>query len=227
MRLWPAAVLAIAAIAGSAGAGPFEWDERAPLPLPRTEIAAASVGNEIVVVGGFTADGGSSSRADAYSPLRDSWRRLPDLPLGVNHAMAVGVGRKVYVLGGGTTRTGWTGAVRLTGSFFDQNANVTLVRSAFDDTGLLVPYVPDVVVRSDRSILWGYRPRADSTWTWQNIGAPPGGPATAPSAAGQAEPTLPALQPAINTASGSNSRNARSSAACAFCQPRCSTTTFP
>jgi hypothetical protein len=53
------------------------------------------------------------------------------------------------VLGGGTTRTGWIGAVRLTNGFLDENANVTLVRAAFDDTGLLVPYVPDVVIRSD------------------------------------------------------------------------------
>lgn len=53
------------------------------------------------------------------------------------------------VLGGGTTRTGWTGAVRFTHRLIDQNATVTLVRSAFDEDGLLVPYVPDVVVRSD------------------------------------------------------------------------------
>lgn len=53
------------------------------------------------------------------------------------------------VLGGGTTRTGWTGAVRLTHRLLDQNATLTLVRSAFDEDGLLVPYVPDVVLRSD------------------------------------------------------------------------------
>lgn len=56
------------------------------------------------------------------------------------------------VLGGGTTRTGWSGAVRVTNDFVDENANVTLVRSAFDDTGLLVPYVPDLVVRSDTAL---------------------------------------------------------------------------
>lgn len=60
------------------------------------------------------------------------------------------VGRNT--LANGTTRTGWVGAVRATGAWFDQAANVTLVRSTFDDTGLLVPYVPDVVVRSDSSV---------------------------------------------------------------------------
>jgi hypothetical protein len=44
------------------------------------------------------------------------------------------------------------GALRATGGFFDQSANVTLVRSTFDDTGLLIPYVPDAVVRSDSAI---------------------------------------------------------------------------
>ncbi len=53
---------------------------RAPLPLPRTEVSAAVVGSEIVVLGGLTDDGGASRRVDAYSPARDTWRRLPDLP---------------------------------------------------------------------------------------------------------------------------------------------------
>ena len=32
----------------------------------------------------------ASRRVDAYSPARDAWRRLPDLPVGVHHATAVG-----------------------------------------------------------------------------------------------------------------------------------------
>ena len=72
------------------------------MPLPRTEVSAATVGNEIVVLGGFTIDRGASTRVDAYSPSRNSWRRLPDLPVGVHHSMAVGAGGKVYVLGGYT-----------------------------------------------------------------------------------------------------------------------------
>jgi iron complex outermembrane recepter protein len=70
------------------------------------------------------------------------------------------------VLGNGTTRTGWVGALRLTGPFFDESANVTLVKSAYDDTHLLVAYVPGVVVRSDSALfadlpttIAGHRPR--------------------------------------------------------------------
>jgi iron complex outermembrane receptor protein len=61
------------------------------------------------------------------------------------------VGRNV--LGVGTHRVGWVGALRLTGSFFDESANMTLVRATYDDTHLLVAYIPGVVVRSDTAIL--------------------------------------------------------------------------
>jgi TonB family protein len=56
------------------------------------------------------------------------------------------------VLGNGTTRTGALVAARVTGEFFDEALNATFVRSRFDDTHLLVPYVPDVVVRSDTAL---------------------------------------------------------------------------
>ena len=72
------------------------------MPLPRTEVAAATVGSEIMVLGGFTGDRGASKRADAYAPARNSWRRLPDLPVGLHHTTAVGAGGKLYVLGGYT-----------------------------------------------------------------------------------------------------------------------------
>jgi iron complex outermembrane receptor protein len=60
------------------------------------------------------------------------------------------VGRNA--IGSGTTRAGWVGALRATGDWFDESANVTFVRSTFDDNHLLVPYVPDIVVRSDTAV---------------------------------------------------------------------------
>lgn len=72
------------------------------MPLPRTEVVAATVGGEIVVLGGLTIERDASRRVDAYHPARDSWRRLPDLPVGVHHAMAVGANGRLFVLGGYT-----------------------------------------------------------------------------------------------------------------------------
>jgi N-acetylneuraminic acid mutarotase len=94
----------VLAIGGaSAGVGSdqaLEWKHAAPLPVPRSEVAAATVGRELVIVGGFLATGRSSRRVDAYSPARDRWRRLRDLPVAVNHAMAASDGRRLYVVGG-------------------------------------------------------------------------------------------------------------------------------
>ena len=58
-------------------------------------------------------------------------------------------------LANGTTRTGWAANVRATGSFWDVAANLTLVRSTFDDTGFAVPYAPGAVARADGVVFGG------------------------------------------------------------------------
>jgi len=65
------------------------------------------------------------------------------------------------VLGVGTTRSGWLGAVRWTGSFFDESANLTLVKATFNDTHEAVAYVPGAVFRSDTALFTSlpWRPR--------------------------------------------------------------------
>ena len=83
-----------------AAAAPAPWQTHAPLPEPRTEVAAGVARGELVAVGGFTANGGNSARADAYSIARNAWRRLPDLPISVDHAAAASANGNVYVVGG-------------------------------------------------------------------------------------------------------------------------------
>jgi N-acetylneuraminic acid mutarotase len=90
---------ALAAVA-SAAATNSSWAHGTPLPEPRTEVAAVAVSGEIVVAGGFTFDGLNSVRADAYDPARDSWRRLPDLPISLDHAAAAARRGSAYVIGG-------------------------------------------------------------------------------------------------------------------------------
>ena len=55
-------------------------------------------------------------------------------------------------LASGSSRTGWAGSFRTTGRWFDSNTNLTLVQARFDDTHLVVPYVPDLVVRTDEAV---------------------------------------------------------------------------
>jgi N-acetylneuraminic acid mutarotase len=94
MKLLAAAVSAIALVV------PAGWETRAPLPLPRAEVAATVLKGEIVLAGGFLADGSTSSAVSAYAPGSDRWRSLPDLPVAVNHAMAAAAAGRLYVLGG-------------------------------------------------------------------------------------------------------------------------------
>ncbi len=77
------------------------WHRAAPLPLARSEVAAARYGNGIVIVGGYIAGGtGNTARADLFFPGQNRWRRLPDFPLPIDHAAGVGARGRAYVLGG-------------------------------------------------------------------------------------------------------------------------------
>ena len=80
--------------------GGAAWQPQAPLPVPRTEVAAAPFRGDIAVVGGYLADETSTDDVDLYDPSSDSWSRMPDLPVEVNHAAAASAGGKLYVVGG-------------------------------------------------------------------------------------------------------------------------------
>ncbi len=86
----------LAAIATVAAA----WVSGSPLEEPRTEVAVAPLQGRIVVVGGFLASGGNSRRVDSYDPARDTWTRLPDLPVSVDHAAAASWRGRFVVVGG-------------------------------------------------------------------------------------------------------------------------------
>jgi N-acetylneuraminic acid mutarotase len=63
-------------------------------------VAAALFGEELAVVGGVGLSGQNTSTVHAFSPRRNRWRRLPNLPVRVDHAMAAGRGKELYVVGG-------------------------------------------------------------------------------------------------------------------------------
>ena len=86
------------ALAAASLLGPG-WQSEPPLPTPRTEVAAAVAGNQIVVVGGYLADGTTTARVDVYDPVDRAWRRGPPLPLALNHAAATTLGRSAVVVG--------------------------------------------------------------------------------------------------------------------------------
>jgi non-specific serine/threonine protein kinase len=95
MRTLLVVSLAAALTSGAAA----EWRKAAPMPSPRSEVAAAPFRGGIAVVGGFS-PGRTSRRVDLHLPKTNRWRPLPDLPLATNHAAAASFGGKLYVLGG-------------------------------------------------------------------------------------------------------------------------------
>jgi len=104
----------LALIAVLAAAVPT-WQAEPPVPVARTEVAAAVSGREIVVAGGYLEDGSTTARVDLYDPVARTWRQGPDLPEPLNHAAAATLERAAVVVGGygasGPTRV----AVQLAG----------------------------------------------------------------------------------------------------------------
>jgi N-acetylneuraminic acid mutarotase len=93
VKLAPALVAVVAAASGG-------WRSEPPLPVARTEVAAAVSGGEIAVVGGYLADGSTTAHVDLYQPIRRTWRQGPDLPVPLNHAAAASLSGRAVVVGG-------------------------------------------------------------------------------------------------------------------------------
>lgn len=70
----------------------------------------------------------------------------------------------------GTTRSGWAGSARATGTWFDVAGSLTLVRATFDDTRLLIPYVPGVVARLDGAVFGDLPLRVEGHRLWGSLG---------------------------------------------------------
>jgi N-acetylneuraminic acid mutarotase len=83
---------------------PGHWHLARPLPEPRFEASAATVGGRIYYLGGIDLATGDrdTDRVDIYDPATDSWAPGPALPAdgGKNHLATAVVGDTLYVLGG-------------------------------------------------------------------------------------------------------------------------------
>ena len=79
---------------------PLEWRQLAPVPTPRTEVAAAAAAGSIYVIAGFAEGAGTVSTVEVYDIAGDSWSTGPSLPVAVNHGMAASVKGEVYAVGG-------------------------------------------------------------------------------------------------------------------------------
>lgn len=72
------------------------WSNRAPLPLPRTEISLAELDGKLYVLGGYAEGRVDQPINQVYDPVTDAWRTLAPMPRGLNHVGVVGFNGKIY-----------------------------------------------------------------------------------------------------------------------------------
>jgi DNA-binding CsgD family transcriptional regulator/N-acetylneuraminic acid mutarotase len=89
--------------ASAAHAGPAvqlqRWNSMAPLPTPRSRLAAVYHEGKIYAIGGDTPDGASAA-VEEYDPATNSWRVRNPKPTAVHNVGAAIIGGKVFVPGG-------------------------------------------------------------------------------------------------------------------------------
>jgi N-acetylneuraminic acid mutarotase len=82
-------------------ANPGRWIARAPLPLPRSEMAwAAAHGGSMHVVGGYAEQRVDRPYHHVYDAAADRWSEAPPLPRGANHVGVAVLGGRLYAVGG-------------------------------------------------------------------------------------------------------------------------------
>ena len=115
LRLWAAVLIATAyffCTGPGADAQPPSghggtWTTKSPAPSKRTEVAAASLGGKIYVVGGFAEpslgnlkDYAITPLVEEYDPTADRWTTKAPLPVGLHHVGIGVIGDRLYVVGG-------------------------------------------------------------------------------------------------------------------------------
>ncbi len=83
------------------------WRTAAPAPMKRTEVAAATIGAKIYVVGGFEEPSlgnvlnfAITPAVEEYDPSTDRWTAKAAMPIGLHHVGTGVVGGRLYVIGG-------------------------------------------------------------------------------------------------------------------------------
>jgi N-acetylneuraminic acid mutarotase len=80
---------------------PGMWESRAPLPIPRSEMAWATAwAGRMHVVGGYAEQRVDRPYHHVYDPAFDRWTQAASLPKGANHVGVVADAGRLYAFGG-------------------------------------------------------------------------------------------------------------------------------
>ena len=75
------------------------WEELAPMPVTRTEMALAIYGGDVYAIGGKDLEGVSDG-IFTYRPIENRWEQLSGKPTPVAEVNGVVIGEKIYIPGG-------------------------------------------------------------------------------------------------------------------------------
>ncbi len=104
LGLWSAVVMGITSASGQLAGS---WSIKAAAPTKRTEVAVASLGTKIYIIGGFGRLG-VTALVEEYDTSKNLWRKLTPLPKSLHHAGIGAVNGRLYVIGGFTGNLSWT-----------------------------------------------------------------------------------------------------------------------
>jgi hypothetical protein len=77
------------------------WSSFAPMPTPRSQATATSLGGKIYVVGGLNQGYSNGlNTVEVYDPATDSWSSRAPLPVTTTESASASYGGKLYVFGG-------------------------------------------------------------------------------------------------------------------------------
>ena len=100
LPLFAGVCIVVGALAGNArGQAQGSWTAKAPIPARLNEVAVASVGGKIYVMGGSVL-GFTGPYHVEYDPANDTWRARAPVPRSLDHMGAVVVNGKIYTVGG-------------------------------------------------------------------------------------------------------------------------------
>ena len=89
----PAALAIVAA-----AAFPGSWSSGPALPVARSEVAVATLQNDIYVIGGYANGNVDQYLVEVFDTAAETWRETAPLPRGLNHIAAIGYGgRNLYL----------------------------------------------------------------------------------------------------------------------------------
>ena len=109
------------------------WQELAPLPQARANMASVAYDNDIYVIGGET-DSGITSLVERYDPETDNWIKQKEKPTAVKDISAVMIGEKIFIPGGLTTEGRPTNFLEVFDprkNSWERKANVPIAVSAY------------------------------------------------------------------------------------------------